>query len=58
MKKSAYLRRIVKDSIRMYFAPITGAYRGIRVEFKKVDREILKHRNDESQSKRESTHHA
>lgn len=34
------LRQVVQDSVRLYFAPLTGAFKGIREEFKTIDREI------------------
>jgi hypothetical protein len=41
------LKRIMRDSIRLYFAPVTGAYRGIKAEFRRIDREIEERRKAE-----------
>lgn len=32
------LQRFLVHSIRLYFAPLTGAYRGIRSEYRRLDR--------------------
>lgn len=58
MKQSIPLRRVIRDSIRMYFAPLTGAYKGIRAELHRADRQVERNRNAESQSKKETAHHA
>ena len=34
------IRRIFRDSLKLYFAPLTGAYKGIKAELQRVDREI------------------
>lgn len=43
MKTTLHVRRIMRDSIRMYFAPLTGAFKGIRAEFYRIDGEIARH---------------
>jgi hypothetical protein len=48
--RSQQTRRIVKDSIRMYFAPVTGAYKGIRAELQKIDHDVQRHRNADAKS--------
>lgn len=59
MKTKLPLRRLLKDSIRMYFAPLTGAYKGIRSEFQRVDAEIKRQRTSESQTEKDfSKNHA
>jgi hypothetical protein len=40
MKFLAQVRRIFRDSVRMYFAPLVGAIKGIRAEYARLDREI------------------
>ena len=56
-KKTA--RRLLNDSIRMYFAPLTGAYKGIRDEYKRVDAEIKRRRAAESKTSKDfSKNHA
>ncbi len=56
MKTTIYVRRVVQDSFRMYFAPLTGALKGIRQELKRSDRLIERRRG--SETKRETLHHA
>lgn len=58
MKQSIQVRRVLRDSIRMYFAPLAGAFKGIRAELHRADREVQRHRNAESQAKKDATHHA
>lgn len=58
MKQSIHVRRLMRDSIRMYFAPLTGAFKGIRAELQRADREIERHRRDEAQPKKDAVHHA
>jgi len=38
------IRRIFRDSLKLYFAPLTGAYKGIKAELRRVDREIARDR--------------
>ncbi len=40
-------RRVARDSLRMYFAPLTGAFKGIRHEWRRLDRELDSRRRDE-----------
>jgi hypothetical protein len=42
------LRRILKNSVRLYFAPITGAYRAVRNEANRISRE--QHRQTEKRA--------
>ena len=62
MKQATSMRRamcrVMRDSFRMYFAPLTGAFKGIRAELKSVDLEIQQRRMAESQSKKDFAHHA
>ncbi len=44
------LRRILMDSLRLYFAPLTGAYRGIKAEFARLDRDIEQRRQAEREA--------
>lgn len=32
------VRRVMRDSIRVYFAPLVGAYRTLRAEIRRADR--------------------
>jgi hypothetical protein len=41
----------MQDSIRMYFAPLTGAYKGIRAELHRADLETQRHRAAEAKPK-------
>lgn len=56
MKAKVQVRRVMRDSIRMYFAPLTGAFKGIRAELHRTDREIERRRKAEE--KREKAQHA
>lgn len=49
------LRRVLKDSVRMYFAPLTGAFNGVRTEVRRTDREIAK-RTSEDRNLKTTTH--
>ena len=51
MKPVVPVRRVMQDSIRMYFAPLTGAYKGIRAELQRADLEVKRHRAAETQHK-------
>jgi len=53
MKASRVIRRMVRDSIRMYFAPLKGAYKGIRDELRLATGEAEQHRKDEADSRRQ-----
>lgn len=44
MKNRLNVRRIMRDTIRMYFAPLAGAYKGVRTELQRADREVARHR--------------
>jgi hypothetical protein len=52
MKTSINIRRVMKDSFRLYFAPLTGAFKGVRAEFRRGDREIAKRIGEDSKLKR------
>ncbi len=43
------------DTIRLYFAPITGAIKGARLELRRVDREIARERQIRNQLPAERT---
>jgi len=58
MKQPTQVRRVMRDSIRMYFAPLTGAIKGIRAELHRADREVQRNRSAESQAKKDAVHHA
>jgi hypothetical protein len=58
MKQLIQVRRVMRDSIRMYFAPLTGAFKGIRAELHRADREAQRNRSTESQTKKDAVHHA
>ena len=44
MKFMIHLRRVIKNSIRIYFAPLTGAFKGMRAEWRHIDLEIQRNR--------------
>ncbi len=37
-----HFRRVVRNSVRMYFAPLTGAIQGVRSELRREKRDIEK----------------
>jgi hypothetical protein len=39
MMTKSNLRRIIRNSIRLYFAPLTGAYKAVRSELQRIDDE-------------------
>ena len=51
MKLSDELRRVMGDSVRSYFAPLTGAYKGIRQEFQRVDNDVKLRRERKARAK-------
>jgi hypothetical protein len=58
MKLTVHVRRVMRDSIRMYFAPLTGAVKGVRAEWRRAESEIQRSRNADSQVKKDAVHHA
>lgn len=54
MKSNIDVRRVFRDSVRLYFAPLTGAIKGIRAELRRADQEIAQHRSEESRGSRKS----
>ena len=56
MKQLMQVRRIMRDSIRVYFAPLTGAFKGIKAELQLVDRDIQQRRNLEPNAKNDVAH--
>ena len=35
-----YIKRFLMDSVRIFFAPLIGAYKQMRLELRRVDRDI------------------
>jgi len=56
MKTTFNFRRVLRDSVRLYFAPLTGAYKGVRDEVARNDQDS-KNRNRQDRA-RESSNHA
>ncbi len=56
MKKPINFRSVMRSSVRLYFAPLTGAFKGIREEVVRTDQDS-KNRNFDVQA-RESAKHA
>ena len=48
------LRQFIKEETQLYFAPLTGAIRGIKHEYKRLDRE---HRNARKALEVKINHH-
>ena len=43
--RTLQIRRIFRDSLKLYFAPLVGAYKGIKLELLRVDQEIARDRD-------------
>lgn len=39
MKSPVNLRRVFRNSVRLYFAPLTGAFKGVREEVVRTDQD-------------------
>lgn len=39
MKTRVNFRKMMRDSIRVYFAPLTGAFKAVRAEMRRAERE-------------------
>jgi hypothetical protein len=39
MKTKIDMRRIIRNSVRLYFAPLTGIYKEVRCELRRISRE-------------------
>jgi hypothetical protein len=48
MKLNEDLLRVMGDSVRSYFAPLTGAFKGIRQELRRVDNDAKLRRERKS----------
>lgn len=55
MKLSEDLRRVMRDSVRSYFAPLTGAIKGVRAELDRVDRDAKRRRDQQEHRKHQSS---
>lgn len=58
VKQKIQVKRIVRDSIRVYFAPLVGAYKGIRSEMRRAQRQVERHRQVEDQQTKDLAHHS
>jgi hypothetical protein len=47
MKTKLNVRRIIRNSVRLYFAPLTGAYKAVRSETNRISREQHKESNNQ-----------
>jgi hypothetical protein len=56
MKITINFRRAMRDSVRMYFAPLTGAVHGVRTELRRNAREIQI--REKTEGKRKIAKHA
>lgn len=56
MKSTINMRKVMRNSFRLYFAPLTGAFKGIRDEVRRTDREISKRVGEDRN--RETAKHA
>lgn len=48
MKTKTNIRKIFRNSVRLYFAPLTGAFKAVRSESNRISRE--QHRHSDNQS--------
>lgn len=46
MKTTINIRKIIRNSVRLYFAPLTGAYKAVRSEANRISREQHKDSNN------------
>lgn len=37
------VRKILRNSLRLYFAPLTGAYQAVVAEMRRMERESVEH---------------
>ena len=58
MKQSIQIRRIMRNSIRIYFAPLIGAFKGVKDEWHLADRDFQRQRNSETKVKKDVVHQA
>ncbi len=58
MKLTRRYRRIFWESVRLYFAPVTGAVKGICAELRRVEREMARNRRQERQAGDDLVHDA
>lgn len=49
------MRRMMRDSVRTYFAPITGAIKGIRAELHRVERDAKRQRDQQARREQRNT---
>lgn len=49
MKRTTNIRKIFMDSVRLYFAPLTGAIKGVRSEALRISRQQHKETNHGAQ---------
>lgn len=52
MKTHFEFRRIMRESAQMYFAPLTGAVKGIAHEMRRVEKQIASARASREQKKK------
>lgn len=50
-------KRVIVQGLRMYFAPLTGAYKGIRNEYARLEREVARTRRNEREQSRQIRQH-
>lgn len=55
MKLSEDMRRMMRDSVRTYFAPVTGAIKGIRAELHRVERDAKRRRDRQVRREQQAT---
>ena len=48
MKTTMNIRKIFRNSVRLYFAPLTGAVRAVRYEWRRIEKQ---HQRESHQNK-------
>lgn len=56
VKLSTYMRRMMRDSVRIYFAPLKGALKGMRIEMHRAEREAVRHRQGDTKAHEGAVH--
>jgi hypothetical protein len=54
--RTLQIRRIFRHSLKLYFAPLVGAYKGIKLELLRVDQEIARDRDAAAKRDKAASH--
>lgn len=50
-------KRVISQALRMYFAPLTGAYKGVLNEYARLEREVARTRIREREQRQDKRQH-